>query len=205
MNVLFAIHGQLKGFAKAGKKFVLAKNQTELNVSRTISFLLLLFCLFFYRFIFSIPFLPWRIYLRSLYVLIPLIAFIIKFYKGISISWILNGIKRYWLVFSIFGLVYLLLGYIYYHIISGWKFNLYLLYSFCGIMLVCVGFFAVNYFLIETKIIISRTEHNKFSELSSSMKLKVLFYLTCLILYSPFLIGGILLLIQGLGIVPIGK
>ncbi len=195
MTFFYNIHYQIKSFFSSGKKIRKPINKTELIISRLIAFLLLALAINLFGYLFRFKFLPLIIYLRSLIVLVPMITFMIKFFQGISISWIIRGIKKYWLVPLILLSIYLSLVYVFYHIISSTSFNLTLFYLVVGTLIFFIGFCGSIYFLVESYYL--RCNVTK----TLTERLKMLFYLVLGLFFITFLIGGLLYLAAGLQLI----
>ena len=116
------IYNQVDGFFKAGKKIAPPENKFEFFISRLIASIMLIFMIVFYLFIFlgSGSIHP-RIITRSLLYMAPLISFVVMFYKGVSISWMMAGLAKYWLFPAYLVLIAIVLIQIFIEILFPYK------------------------------------------------------------------------------------
>lgn len=182
--IIDEIYAQFRGLIKAGKRIVPAQNRTELIVSRIIGIVLFLFSILFIRVIFTLDYLPLRIYIRVFIVIAPLMTFAFKFYRGISISWILAGLRRYWIPVAVLVYTYITLGLLIYYIFAD-----------AGSMAIglTVGFFLVLFGSVLAVVFGKRgMEVGKDRSANSDRvrKMKVFGYLLYTLLWIAFIIGG---------------
>jgi hypothetical protein len=200
MNLIETIHWQIKGFFKAGKRLQSPKDKQELFASRVFATILLFFMLFFYFVVFGLGLhIPARLHIRALIYVIPAIAFIVQFYKGISLSWMFKGLLKYWLFTSLLLYIVLILFKIYMHIFTGK--DLTDIGYWGGVLLLAVGVIFTVYFRMEALQLTQQNEEKKaFRSLSFEAKSKFIFFNLLALLYSLFIFGGIWMFLWQSGI-----
>ncbi|MBN2461406.1 MAG: hypothetical protein JXB60_07340 [Candidatus Cloacimonetes bacterium] len=207
MNSFNYIHHQVVGFLRAGKKIQLPRNKDELFVSRFIALLLLCLLVFSYSSLLRWRDIPWWIYLRALIYIGPGIALIIRLYRGISPGWIIRGLRKFWLLPACLIFIYFMLAHILFYILTGIKMNLNHISLYSGLICFLVGFIIFIALNVEASLTGRNYKLEKipWTLLSSSAKMKMIFYRLVSLFFIPFLLAGLLFIAQGLGIIYLGS
>lgn len=179
---------------KAGKTMKKPKNEAELIQSRIIALVLAIFTLLFYGFLVGFASnLPTRIYLRAALYLVPLLTFVIKFYQGISVSWMVKGLMKYWL-FTIF-LIYIWI------VVVQMVFSIFYApaldsigYS-GGLLLIFIGGLYMIYYRQKALNLKKRPDGTmmKFKEMTTDKKVSFSGWMFAALLFFPFFIGGLIM------------
>lgn len=192
---------QMRGFFRTRQTPPPPRDHEELIVSRVIAALMVIFTFWFVIALWDLEFIPVRIYIRAALVALPLLVLALKFWRGISISWILRGCIRYWLVPLLYLFTYYVLMNIFYHIFTGKIRQSSSLFLDIGLFLLILSGILIVYFL---KLALYRLRGNRGPDHSlpaSPSRLRFYFYLACAICWLPFLAGGIISLLTALGII----
>ncbi len=112
MKISDTIYTQCRGFLRAGKNLQKPEDETDLLLSRIIGFLLLLLAGGIFLSVFYLRFLSVRLVARAVLIIITLLIFALKFYKGISIKWMWRGMRKYWIPISCLVYIFVALGYL---------------------------------------------------------------------------------------------
>lgn len=194
MKVTEIIHYQVNSFLKAGKTIRSPKDDKEKRLSRAVGLFLLLISAGIYMLIFSLDFLPLRIHIRAVLIISPLIALAIKFYKGISMSWIIDGLKKYWLIPSLILYMYIVVALMIYAVFIPESF---FLFSYAGgLMMLAMGFIISVYCRAESSSILYDINNQRisFAELDTDGKIKFFMLQLFAILFIAVFIGGLAML-----------
>ncbi len=142
------IYRQVDGFNRAGKKIVRPQNDIEKIASRFVAIMLLLIVIAFYIFIIRLGTnIPLRIHIRTWIYFVPILSFVVMFYKGVSISWLVKGFLKYWMVPLMLVWVYLIVMNMFYVIFFGGDLNIMLIMA--GFMSLYIGMMYGIYFWIS--------------------------------------------------------
>lgn len=118
------IYEQVDGFNKAGKRLVPPKNEAEKSISKVLGIVILIVTILLYLFLFNSGInLPLRIHIRALIYLVPMLGAAYKLYRGISISWIIQGIIKYWMIPLMLVWIYILVMNMFYVVFFGGDIN----------------------------------------------------------------------------------
>ena len=201
MNTYGFIHRQIDGFFKAGKRYKPPVDEAELKKSRFIAVMLAVFGFLMYAFIAGFnPYLPARIHIRAILYLAPLIGFIVRFWKGISVSWMLRGLRKYWLTTSLLVIMWLVVVQMLYVAFYSGNFG-FLGYS-GGLLLMIIGFLFAVYYRQKAVLLCCKDVNTKgsFSDLDGGDKIIFLFLHMVSLVFIAFFIGGIIMLLWASGV-----
>lgn len=179
------VYEQYSGFAKAGKKLQPAKNDAEKTISKLIALGLLLMAVAAGYFASTFGNIAWNIKARAWLLCLALLAFAGAFYKGVSISWIINGLLKYWFAVLVLLFVFVMVIYIFVEAVFG-DIGEYELPLLAGtLMFVMASLFVIAYARGAKK---STTSLQKFGA-----------YLMVLV-WVAFLLGGLFGIAYGIGL-----
>lgn len=185
MNLPEYIHYQFNGFAKAGKHLPPAKDGAELTVSRFIALLLVVLAAGTAVFAYYFGGLAWNIMGRTVLLFFAALAFAWKFYKGVSVSWMLNGLLKYWLPVLLLMYALVTVVYIFVELLTG-NIGEYTLALMAGVLMFAIGFFTAITFYHAATI-----------ATSTSTKLGAWF---ATLIFSGIMLGGLFGMAYGVGI-----
>ncbi|MFC2107055.1 hypothetical protein ACFLRY_01845 [Bacteroidota bacterium] len=178
MKIFDYIFYQVDGFTKAGKKLVKPKNDIEKGISKILAIISLLLAVVFYLFVFNSGFnVPVRIHIRALIYLVPWLGMAYKLYKGVSISWIINGIFKYWMIPLMLIWIYIVVMNMFYVIFFGGDINT---------MLISAGYMSIYSSTIYGVYFIKKAKATPA-------------YYAMILLMGPLFVGGILMVLWGAG------
>ncbi|MBN1339074.1 MAG: hypothetical protein JXA03_07115 [Bacteroidales bacterium] len=200
MNFSDFIYRQTDGFLKAGKNLEKPQDETDLKMSRGFALGLAVFTLLFYGFLvgFSIS-LPARIHLRALLYLAPMIWFIVRFYKGISIRWMFRGLLKYWLIPALLVFIWIVLVQMFYLAFFGGGFRF---FSFSGgFMMVAIGYIFFIYFRKRARLRLYNAGGMKmtFREADPGQKAAFIAWNLMSLIYVAVIAGGLIMLLNATG------
>ncbi|MBC8342812.1 MAG: hypothetical protein ISR55_05995 [Bacteroidetes bacterium] len=200
MKLFEIIHTQIKGFLQAGKTIVPPKSKEELFASRVFAALLLFFVIIFYFFVFRLSIkMPLRIYLRAMLYLIPALGFVVMFYKGVSLSWMFSGFRKYGLFSILLVYIFIVLLLIYIWIFRSFNFTL---VGIAGsLLLLAIGsLFSVYYRVEAIKGLTKDGASGQFSQLDLYGQFVFLIRNLASLVFFMFFLGGIWMLLWATGV-----
>jgi hypothetical protein len=186
------IHGQFSGFLKAGKKLQPPQDASDKAMSRFVSFLLIAVLVALVLVVWNFGYLSWRIGARFAIIILPLIGFIIAFYRGISVRWMVKGLLKYWLPTSVLILTFYVAFSLFAGVITNSTTDLEI--GMKGGILMCImGFlFSIAYW--------HEARHGKNSgNKTREIAVKIGSYFMALV-WVAFFIGGIVMILWATGI-----
>ncbi len=198
MSELF--YSQLKGFMQAGKKPLPPKNKRERFISKVIAFLILLTGVILYLLLFKLDFLSAHIFWRTLVITIPLLAMVVKFYRGISISWLINGLLKYWLASAMLLLIFVV---VFLMLLSIFIPALFVLFEyFSALFMIGLGVIVPLSLRQAAKAVLYNESHVRkaYTELGADKKMNYLFYHLGALTFVPFFFAGLLMLAHASGL-----
>lgn len=198
MSLAAYVHQQFSGFLKAGKKLQAPKDPFDKTLSRAFGFGLLVAALGLSYFVWLYGYLSWRIWLRYAIIILPMLGFTWKFFKGISIRWMMKGLMKYWMPVG-------LLIWIYYVVFSlaiavfldthldNMEFGVK-----GGLMMCSMSFLAGLAYFHEGKL--SRQKANKEPEKKTTHLARATASYFMTLMWIAFFVGGIVMLLWATGI-----
>jgi len=184
---------QIDGFRWAGKTLERPQNQAELVTSRAIAIGLFVLILVASVSLLNSPHVPTHIYWRALILLLPVLGFVLEFWRGLSIRWIATGLRRYWLVPLWIVATFLVLMYAFTYLFADLKHNG--LFYWIGLYLTGMGFVIVVYSMTTVKRLVRSAK----SKPVTYRRLKIIGVTLFGLLFFAFGIGGLVSLAYGSG------
>lgn len=196
-----AAHRCLKGLSrevflefKSLKKINVPKepvDENEKRISKILSVVLLLIGIAITVFLISSPYQAKFTLVRTVLLIPVLLGLVISLWQGISIRWILRGLREYIVVSLLFVFLYIALGLIFLELFIKAGINVGIL---AGIMMMCIGGLFIIFSLANRKVAKFRRKHgDKVSGFSLFINGFVM------LLFGAFFIGGIISIISATG------
>lgn len=104
------IHAQVAGFLRAGKELRRPEGAVDRGASKLVAALLFLLGAGLVALPPLLDFLPARVSLRAHLVALAAFGFGVRFWRGVSVRWMLRGLLRYWLPTGLLLYIYFIVG-----------------------------------------------------------------------------------------------
>lgn len=191
----------MKSLMQAGKVWQPANSENEKRVSRALGLIGLAFSIYLLKFLFTETYISDITRLRAV-IIIPLLLFvIIKFFKGVSISWMLRGLLRHWIPTLMFLILYSCFAAIFYMIFTD---NLIeeISISLSGVAMLSLAVVFYSYFVGEANASRQKIVEEKLlsKTISTEQKIQRTYFLFMKFLWIGFIFGGIFALLYAIGV-----
>lgn len=191
----------MKSLMHAGKVWQPANSENEKRVSRALGLIGLAFSIYFLKFLFTESYVSEITKLRAV-ITIPLLLFVLfKFFKGVSISWLIRGLLKHWIPTLMFLILYSCFAAIFYMIFTD-NLEEEISISLSGLAILALAIVFYSYFAGEANAAKQKIEEDKLlsKTTSTEQKIKQSYFLFMKLLWIGFILAGIFALLYAIGV-----
>lgn len=191
---------QFSDFVRAARNWKPPKNDGEQKLSRGLGGALLILILVGLTLLFRLDFVPFRTQVRAFLIVLPLLIMSYILIRGLSISWLIQGIKDFWIPSTLILSSFLMLVIMLLTMVMQMESNNYIA-IFGGFFLCFLSIVLISiYRALAERLRNADPERTQLSQLKFGDQLRYIFSYLFVGLWFTLFLGGLMMIIWGTGL-----